>query len=528
MKYIKKLFIVIAILIGATTVKVNAATLNVNMNASASKVVVGNTITYTVTLSSNELLGSFRYGVTYDSSKLSHEGGTLNAAPYFDGKQKSVTYTFKFKAKASGTANVNFNIYEAIDWNFNNFSYKGTTTKSVTIITQQQLEASYSKNNNLSSLRVDGYELTPAFNKNTTKYSLVLENDVKEINISGNKEDGKSSVSGLGKHQVVEGLNKIEIKVTAQNGSTKTYLIEATVKELKPIAVKVDGNDFTVVRKKEQLKKPNDTFEDVEITIGEEDKIPAFKNNKTDTTLVGLKDAEGNVQLYIYKDNEYKIYKEYVFDSIIVTPASLKEIPKGYTEAKVTIGKEEVIAYKSENDREFYLINAVNIKTGEENLYQYNKKENTIQIFNKDILKKLETLEEKNTNYTYVIIGLGILLILTYLVILIKNIRKPKKKIKKNIEKEENSIEEVFEKEEEPKKKIEPKKEKEIEDVVDDLEALNIIEAREEKPKETKKVRKTPSRSKKNETFNEEIEKFIEKDGKIKEDISNNSKRDKK
>ena len=54
MKYIKKLFIVIAILIGATTVKVNAATLNVNMNASASKVVVGNTITYTVTLSSGE------------------------------------------------------------------------------------------------------------------------------------------------------------------------------------------------------------------------------------------------------------------------------------------------------------------------------------------------------------------------------------------------------------------------------------------------------------------------------------------
>ena len=533
MKYIRRFIYLFALAIGLMVIKVNAATLNVTISASSSRVVVGNTVTYTVTVSSSELLGSFRYGVTYDSSKLSLESGTLNAAPAFDGTKKSVTYTFKFRAKASGNANFNFNIYEAIDWNFNNFSYKGTTTKSITIITQAQLEASYSKNNNLSNLKVDGFDLSPAFNKNTTNYSLLLENDVKEINISGSKEDNTASVDGFGKHELVEGLNKINIKVTAQNGSTKTYVIEATVKELKPIVVNVDNVEYTVVRKKNLIEKPNTNYDEIEINIGEEEKIPAFENKATNTTLVGLKDSDGNIELYEYKDDNYKKYIEYSFDSIIVTPASMKNIPEGYIETKVKIGEQEVAAYKSETDNDFYLISAVNISNGEENLYQYNPKENTIQIFNQDLLKKIDTLEQKNQNYTYVIIGLGGLLIITYIVILINSIRKPKKKVKEKKvkekvieeEKEEISKEEI---KEETKEEPELEKSKDIADEVDEIDALEITKTKEITTKDLRKRKNNPSKSKKNETFDEEIEQFSKKDDKIKEDISKSSKKKKK
>ena len=550
MKYIKRIVYLFAIAIGLMIIKVNAASLNVNISASSTRIVVGNTVTYTVTVSSSELLGSFRYGVTYDTNKLSLESGTLNAAPAFDGTKKSVTYTFKFRAKASGTANFNFNIYEAIDWNFNNFSYKGTTTKSITIISQAQLEASYSKNNNLSNLKVEGFDLSPSFNKNTTNYSLLLENDVREINITGSKEDNTASIDGLGKHQLVEGLNKINIKVTAQNGSTKTYVIEATVKELTPIVVKLEDKEYTVVRKKELIEKPNTNFDELEINIGEEEKIPAFENKATNTTLVGLKDTDGNIELYEYKDDNYKIYKEYEFDSIIITPAAIKDIPEGYIESKVTIGEDEITAYKSETNNDFYLINAINISNGEENLYQYNKKENTLQIFNKDILKKLDTLEEKNQNYTYVIIGLGALLIITYLVILINSIRKPKRrkviveepnkeeKVDEVIEEpiiEEQPLEQQIEEEkvdEEVATKIVPNEQleesKDIADVVDEIKALKTEKTKEINIKEIKKERKSSTRVKKNETFDEEIEQFNKKDGKIKEDISKSSKKKKK
>ena len=230
MRLLKKILYVLVILLSISIIKVNAATLKVNISSSSSKIVVGNTITYTVTVSSSELLGSIRYNFSYDSDKLTLVSGTLNAAPYFDGVKKSATYTFKFRAKKSGTTTVKFNIYEAIDWNLNNFSYNATTSKSTTIITQSQLEASYSKNNNLSSLKVDNYSITPEFNKNIKEYSLTLENDVREINITGTKEDKTSTVTGLGKHELTEGMNKIDLVVTAQNGSSKTYTLNVEVK----------------------------------------------------------------------------------------------------------------------------------------------------------------------------------------------------------------------------------------------------------------------------------------------------------
>ena len=175
MKKIKSLILIVTALFSffIGTTKVDAASLSLTESLSTTSTVVGNTVTVTVRMSSSVALGYIHYTMSYDTSRLTLTSGTQNGVLYnFTGNEKSTTVTFKFKAKASGTANVNFNIYEAIDWNFNNFSYKGTTTKSVTIITQQQLESSYSKNNNLSSLRVDGFEMTPAFNKDTTKYSI--------------------------------------------------------------------------------------------------------------------------------------------------------------------------------------------------------------------------------------------------------------------------------------------------------------------------------------------------------------------
>ena len=428
MNKIKKiLYTLVAILtFSFIIIKVNAATLNVNISASSNKIVVGNTVTYTVTVSSKELLGSLRYNFSYDTDKLELVSGTLNAAPYYDGVKKQATYTFKFRAKKSGTATVKFNIYEAIDWNLNNFSYNATTTKTTTIITQKELEASYSKNNNLSSLKVEGYDITPAFDKNTTSYSLTLENDIREINIVGTKEDGKSTVTNLGKHELSEGANKIDIVVTAQNGSSKTYTLNVEVKELTPILVNVGSEQLSVVRKKELLTLPNTNYKEGTITLNEEE-IPAFINEITNTTLVGLKNEEGEIALYKYENNNYTLYKEYVFDSIIITENKIEEVLDGYTKTVITINDKEIEALKEDEDDSYYIINGTNINTGKTNLYQYNKNENTIQIFNKDLLTKIKNLENNSNKYVIIIVSLCCLLLFTYLFMLVTSIKKKKK-----------------------------------------------------------------------------------------------------
>ncbi len=455
MKLLKKILYVLVALLSFSIIKVNAATLKVNISSSSNKIVVGNTVTYTVTISSSELLGSIRYNFSYDTDKLTLVSGTLNAAPYFDGVKKSATYTFKFRAKKSGTATVKFNIYEAIDWNLNNFSYNATTSKSTTIITQSQLEASYSKNNNLSSLKVDNYPITPEFNKNTTEYSLTLENDVREINITGTKEDNKATVTGLGKHELAEGMNKINIVVTAQNGSSKTYILNVEVKELAPILVKVDNKELSIVRKKELLTLPNTNYQETTIKINEEE-IPAFKNDVTNTTLVGLKDEEGKIELYTYDNGKYTLYKEFAFDSIIVTENTINETLEGYTKTTININDKEIEALKENDNDNYYIINATNINTGKSNLYQYNKNENTLQIFNKNILTKISNLEEKNQNYIFIILSLGGLLFVTYLFILISSIKKKRNVKNKNDKEKKNEIND----EKEEKRDISKEKEK--------------------------------------------------------------------
>ena len=50
--------------------------------------------------------------------------------------------------------------------------------------------------------------------------------------------------------------NHHEVKVTAENGSVKTYVINVIVKKYNPIEVKIGDETYTVVRKKSLLEAP--------------------------------------------------------------------------------------------------------------------------------------------------------------------------------------------------------------------------------------------------------------------------------
>lgn len=439
MTLVKKYLLIIFFAISPfflSTIDTYAATGTVTMTINKSQIVVGNTVTYTVTVKapSNKKLGVFQYYLSYDSSKLSLTSGESSGAPVFTGSETSKTYTFKFKAKKSGTATVKFNISGGYTFDQEVLSFS-SPSKSVTIITQSQLEASYSKNNNLSNLSVTGKSISPSFNKNTLTYSLEVENDITSINVSGKKEDSTASVSGFGTHQLSEGLNKIEIKVTAQNGSSKTYILNVTRKELSPIIVEVNGNSYNVVRKKELITSPNSNYKDSTVTINDEE-VPSFINEITNITLVGLKDKDGNISLYIYDNDSYKPYREFTFEGMIVTEDIAPSIPFNFNEIKISIDNKEITAYQKNDNSNFYLLYATNISTGKSDFYQYDSKENSIQLFNKAPYIEMESLENKNKEYGYIIIGLGSLLAVTYLTILIRLIVGDKKEnTKKNKQK---------------------------------------------------------------------------------------------
>lgn len=90
------------------------------------------------------------------------------------------------------------------------------------------VEDTRSKNNNLKSLTIEGYELTKIGDNN---YSLIVSNSVISVKVLAELEDDKAKVSGTGVYDLKIGDNNISIVVTAENGSKKTYKIKVTRKD---------------------------------------------------------------------------------------------------------------------------------------------------------------------------------------------------------------------------------------------------------------------------------------------------------
>lgn len=82
-------------------------------------------------------------------------------------------------------------------------------------------------NNNtyLSSLVVDGYELTPEFSRSKTDYELVVDKDAAFVNISAAANSSSSVVTGGGLIILTSDITKAEIIVTSASGQSRTYTV---------------------------------------------------------------------------------------------------------------------------------------------------------------------------------------------------------------------------------------------------------------------------------------------------------------
>ena len=111
-----------------------------------------------------------------------------------------------------------------------------------------------SSNNDLKELIIKGYELQPKFDKNVTKYTINVGEEVLQLDITANADDKNSKVEIEGNKDFKVGENVVKIKVTAEDETTKIYTIivkQGNVKEevkekelLKLSELKIKGIDF--------------------------------------------------------------------------------------------------------------------------------------------------------------------------------------------------------------------------------------------------------------------------------------------
>ncbi len=439
MKYIKKILFMI-ILTFICLLRVEAASGSIKASTSAKSAVVGSVFTVTVKVTCSEAIGSWQFGITYDSAYISLVSGDTSVASFGDGTIKSKTYTYKFKAIKAGTASIKISSPSMVPWNDENDLFTPTTSNaSITIKTQAEIEASYSKDNTLKSLSVEGYELTPAFDKDTLEYSVSVPDSITEIKVTATKNDSSASVSGVGNIDISEGVNKVEVVVTAENGSIKTYTIMVNVSDLSPIEVTIDGDVYTVVKKRELLTAPTG-FSDTSITI-DGIEVPAFTSSLVNLTVLGLKDESGNIAMYVYDvdANTYEKYYDIKNNSFTLYPMKITSVLDGFTKVSIEIDGIEVDALKSNTLEDLYVIYATNLESGEESYYIYDQESKSFIYYDNESFSHLIL---SITEYKIFFIASLVVAIILLLITIIESSRNRKlKRFIKSLQEKEEPIE---------------------------------------------------------------------------------------
>lgn len=282
----KKTYISILLFLSIILISGMVQAASVNLSASSNSVTVGNEFTVSANLSGASVASlSVRIGV--DTSKVEYVSGPASSsfrngtaiytwtdpqgglAPLTGG----TIVTFRFRAKEVGTANfsVSGSFYDTNEQTITP-TYAGTsisispaptiapvqptvnptpaptvnTPTQAPIVTQEpnnsgqqnpaptqntgnNYQGTVSNNASLKEMRIDVEGITPKFSKNITSYSVVVSNDVNNINVVAIPEDSSASVTVNGNNDLIEGSNIITISVTAPDGKTrKNYIINVT------------------------------------------------------------------------------------------------------------------------------------------------------------------------------------------------------------------------------------------------------------------------------------------------------------
>ena len=200
---------------------------------SSNTVKIGDTVTVTVSFSGGgTAMGTVEAEVTYDTSVLTFVSGD-NANEYASGKISLVGFTtstsgvkefafpLTFKAKAAGSAVVSASTIEFV-------TLDGDAVSNISKNASVTVRA-ISKDATLKALSLDNGTLSPKFAAGTLEYTASVANTVSAVTVSATATDSNAKVTGTGKVNLSVGKNTINVKVTAEDGTTvKTYTITVT------------------------------------------------------------------------------------------------------------------------------------------------------------------------------------------------------------------------------------------------------------------------------------------------------------
>lgn len=415
-------FLILFVLtLGSVKLDTNAAG-GLSISASASQVTAGGTFTVTVKAASNYFVSNISMSVS---------GGTVVSGLGKTSLDKGETTSAKIKltgekcvVSVSGTG-ANYDT-----------ETEGSASASVSVKKKTVVVDTRSKDNNLSAITVSEGTLTPVFNSATAEYNVNVAGNVDKITLGATANDAKASVSGTGEQAVVPGNNRFVITCIAENGSKKEYVVNVYVDET-PTAYTIYGEQrLGVVRNQTDIGVPA-SFEATTLTLDGQE-VPAYHSNQFNMTLVYMVTEAGEKNFYMYDEAKgitsmFRPVSILGRNVILFDLTEEEQVRENMIYSEVTIDGITMHGWKYENpDFADYAHILVMNEFGEKVFYQYEKTENSLQLYREYV--PVEEEEEKSTfsfgNFTfekftlegysfYIIIGLAGLCVLLILSIII-------------------------------------------------------------------------------------------------------------
>ncbi len=260
--------------------------------------------------------------------------------------------------------------------------------------------------NKLKSLKTTALSMSPDFTPDITEYSMSVDCDTDMLYFSFETESEKSRVQVKGNEELQTGDNIVELLVTAENGSRRSY--------------KLNVNRETQTETQERRNRE--------------------------------KAGEKDIAFDITKVNDRIILKN-SYELEVQDLSELSEIPAGYIQSTIELNGITVPAFTMENDLDNnYLLLYLKGPSGENSLYQYDRAEQTLQRYtgsmiekvNKSVGKKTETSALPVSNYVLlgIIVGL-VILILCMLIAMLKMAMKKKEEKKTSAGKGKNILDDL-------------------------------------------------------------------------------------
>lgn len=430
-KKIITLLITVGVLLSCLVFTASAAGSTISFSSNNPK--VNDSVTVTVTVSSNESIFAIGFSLKYNPDILKYESGdgtggagVLNVVISNNSNNvKSNKFSFVFTAIAAGSSNIQI---ADCNWVVGMSNEEAPFTGASASITVS--DAAKSDNANLKSLSLSKGTLSPKFSASKTSYTATVATSVTEVKVYATAQDSGAKVEIAGESVLKDGENIRTVTVTAPSGAQKVYTIKITrsdltaepepeVPEVNPLETTVDGASYIVLNDISGIALPAGFS------------VATAEFNGTEVSVA--KDADGNYTLYYLKAADSEAVEPYLLngdaferlqyvaigDKIYIFadfPAELTAA-EGYYETAVKIGDFSVKAFAVSDSEftDFYYVYC--FYDNGFRIYRYDSKENVLQrapefklvsveekeIGEADFLTRFKSL---STNAKTVVIGL--------------------------------------------------------------------------------------------------------------------------